>query len=56
MGHAIPRLEMDELREELVQYLGPRVKRLGSGIWASCSSVRAMPPTLFSPSCISPTR
>lgn len=29
MKNAIPRLEMDQLREDLAQYLGPRVKRLG---------------------------
>jgi alkylhydroperoxidase family enzyme len=29
MNHAIPRLEMDELREDLARYLGPRVTRLG---------------------------
>jgi alkylhydroperoxidase family enzyme len=29
MNTVIPRLEMDQLREDLAQYLGPRVKRLG---------------------------
>lgn len=29
MSNAIPRLEMDQLRDDLAQYLGPRVKRLG---------------------------
>jgi hypothetical protein len=29
MSNTIPRLEMDGLREDLAQYLGPRVKRLG---------------------------
>lgn len=29
MGDTIPRLELDQLRDDLAQYLGPRVKRLG---------------------------